>query len=478
MLVPRHRLLRLAADRKGAIAIMMALAAVVLLGFVGLGVDVGMWETAKRDMQGAADQAAFSAAIAADNGGSWQVNARGVTAQMGFAGGTDKSLVTGSWSHNSFSGTTNCWPNATSRVTVCANNPPPYPDRYYSNSTALEVTVTQPQQTFLSRVFLTNVTASARAVALEKIQGGFCILVLKDVNNALTVAGNTDIETVNCNIQDNSTQPQAANWSGGATINTKYVSIVGGYNSNGNTTLCGGVNLNCILSPSKSIADPFAPNGINPVTYSTADYSSFLCNGTTAYTNSINGTVTLDPSLHGGTLVFCGSGNNNLTINGRAVVTMMPGIYVFDKGTFNIAGGAQVTGTGVHIFLTSNTTTCGKSGNWAIMTIGGSANVTLSTAQDSTPLSGILIYDDRCAPYNQQNGNNLGGGTGQILSGTLYFPTTAVAYTGGSSGGLVTSTCTQIVAATLNVSGGSGFSDKKCTDITAVINDNAPQLAE
>ena len=57
-------LCRLANDRRGSIAVTVALAMTVLIGFAGAGVDFAMWETAKRDLQGAADQAAYSAAVA------------------------------------------------------------------------------------------------------------------------------------------------------------------------------------------------------------------------------------------------------------------------------------------------------------------------------------------------------------------------------------------------------------------------------
>jgi Flp pilus assembly protein TadG len=440
----RSRPLRLAADRNGAIAVMMALAAVVLLGVAGLAVDVASWETAKRAMQGAADHAAYSGAIAAGAGGATTVNAQGVAAHMGFVGSQ-----------------TNCSKNGQTGVTVCVNSPPAQ-GLYKGNQVALEVVITQPQKTFLSHHFLASVTASARAVALEKIQGDFCILALKNVANAFQVTGTTTLDTANCNIQDNSAQVQAASWSGSATINTKFLSIVGGYTANG--TSANNV-LGTIIQPSKSVADPFA-------TLAAPSYSG--CNGTSKYGKNITGTVTLSPPVgppsDAQPLVFC----NGLTINAGAKVTMQAGDYVFDRGGLTISGGATVSGAGVHIFLTSST-----GGNWATITINGSSTVNLTTDENG-PLAGILIYADRRAPYSSsaQNTNNLTGGGGQVLTGTLYFPTTAVTFNGGTSGSTVTSQCTQIVAATITMAGSSGFQDLDCTGITAVINDAAPMLAE
>src|SRR3954470_2947295 len=48
--------------RKGAIAVVTAVALPLLLGFTALGVEVGHWYLVQRQMQGAADAAAISAA--------------------------------------------------------------------------------------------------------------------------------------------------------------------------------------------------------------------------------------------------------------------------------------------------------------------------------------------------------------------------------------------------------------------------------
>src|SRR5688500_1838911 len=65
-------------DRSGATAITMAVMSTVLLGFAGAGIDIAMWETTKRHMQGAADQAAYSASITANLGSSGSSCATGV----------------------------------------------------------------------------------------------------------------------------------------------------------------------------------------------------------------------------------------------------------------------------------------------------------------------------------------------------------------------------------------------------------------
>ncbi len=67
---------RLGRDRKGAVAVLTALTLTSLLGFAGLGTDATLWYVAKRNMQGAVDVAAYSAATAEVSG----ANSTGFTA--------------------------------------------------------------------------------------------------------------------------------------------------------------------------------------------------------------------------------------------------------------------------------------------------------------------------------------------------------------------------------------------------------------
>jgi uncharacterized membrane protein len=55
-------------DERGAVGIVAALAAPVLVGIVALGVEVGLWYAVKREAQTAADSAAIAAARAVASG--------------------------------------------------------------------------------------------------------------------------------------------------------------------------------------------------------------------------------------------------------------------------------------------------------------------------------------------------------------------------------------------------------------------------
>ena len=72
------------------------LAITVILGFAGLAVDVANREVTQRSVQGAADQAAYSAVVANEAGGgaSPTTQAKGVTASFGFVDGTNNTTFT------------------------------------------------------------------------------------------------------------------------------------------------------------------------------------------------------------------------------------------------------------------------------------------------------------------------------------------------------------------------------------------------
>ena len=54
---------RFVRDRRGAVALAVAVLLPVLIGFAGLGIEVGMWFWIQRQNQSAADAAAISAAL-------------------------------------------------------------------------------------------------------------------------------------------------------------------------------------------------------------------------------------------------------------------------------------------------------------------------------------------------------------------------------------------------------------------------------
>jgi Flp pilus assembly protein TadG len=407
---------RLCRDRSGATAIMMATMSTVLLGFAGAGIDIAMWETNKRHMQGAADQAAYSAAIAANVGsggsscatgvavGRACIGAKGITAQMGFVDGQNG-------------------------VTVEVNNPPTQ-GNYTTNNSAWEVRISKPQQMWLANLFLSSQpTATARAVAMQS--GSLvCMLILDPTANAaVNLSGNPNITTPNCSIQVNSNSSTAVSSNGNGSISSNAVRIVGaspGYNFTGSAHMYAPVTTGVSV-----MADPYASRTI-------PSYTLLPCTPVPSIPS--HGIVPLVPGR------YC----SNINV-GSATLSLTPGIYYMDRATLSTNNGTIncptcVAGvSGVTLIFTSST-----GSNWPTPTFSGNAVVDL-VAPATGPTAGMVFFQDRNTPSTVTV--DLGGGAGQKFTGALYFPSVGLRY-GGNSG---TQYCAQLIAKTVEFRGDSSF---------------------
>ena len=406
---------RLQRDRSGATAITMAVMSTVLLGFAGAGIDIAMWETTKRHMQGAADQAAYSAAITANLGsagascatgvavGRACISGKGITAQMGFVDGQNG-------------------------VTVSVNNPPTQ-GNYTTNNTAWEVIISQPQQMHLANLFLSSQpVATARAVAMQS-GSNVCMLILDPTaNQALDIQGNPNISTPNCSIQVNSNHAHAVHAGGSASISADSVRVVGGVDLGGSAQIYGPVT-----TGASALSDPYASRTI-------PSYTLLPCLPVPSI--SSHATVTLAPTP----ARYCA----DIGV-GSATLNLLPGIYYFDRASLSTNNGTIQCPTcaagvsGVTLIFTSST-----GSNYKSMDFSGNATINL-IAPPAGPTAGMVIFQDRNTPTSVTA--NLGGGSGQKFTGALYFPSTGLNYGGNSS----TQTCAQLIALTVDFQGNSSF---------------------
>lgn len=379
---------RLVADRSGASAVMTGLSLAVVLGFAGLGVDLGVGYHARRSAQSAADSAAFSGAAAllagtADVDG----QARAVAASYGLAHGQNGVVVT--------------------------VNDPPASGPFANDPKAVEVIVERPLARFFSQLFVGGPSVvRARAVAKAGTAGDACVIALHETASASALeTGTADVNLVGCSLFANSNSATAFELKGSASVRADSVGIVGGYSVSNNSTL---TTKNGVRTGERPIEDPYKdvqpqqPSGCSP--------------------NSL-GTGTYTPRT------FC----NGVTINSGAVVTFEPGVYVVDRGLFRVNGGATLKGEGVTIVLTSST-----GSDYAQLHINGDSTVSLS-APTSGPYAGLVFYQDRRAAAGGDNIFN--GGATQSIRGAIYFPNQTVTFTGGSS--TSADGCTQILASKL-----------------------------
>jgi hypothetical protein len=259
----------------------IALTFSALVGFGALGAEVAEWYSIRRTMQGAADSAAFSAALARWNGAStaaFTSEATSVTANYGFVDGTNNATVT-------------------------VNNPP-LSGNYTTDSNAVEVIVSRPQPLQLARMFLSGPpTLTARAVATMNPLGSSCVLALdrSDITD-MTDNGNTVLNLNSCNLQVNSPSNSALQLKGQATINAAGAYISGNYTTSGQASLN---TTNGISTGAPPANDPYADVSIP--SYSGCDQQNY----------SLSGNKSASFSAGSSPMVFCGG----LSITGQALTS-------------------------------------------------------------------------------------------------------------------------------------------------------------
>ena len=380
-------------DQRGTIAVMTGLCAAALAGFTALAIDVASWQVAQRSMQGAADTAAYSAAIAYSSSGgtSYIAQAKGITASQGFVDGQNGATV--------------------------AVNQPPTSGSYTSDTTAIEVVIQQPRPRLFSGLFLSsNPVVSARAVAT--VSSPACMLALSaTASQAVEFNGSLSFISPGCDVVSNSDASNAINMVGSSTVTMPCLVAVGGIQ------VTSGLTLTACSSPiserrrsrrplSASVPQP-TPSGpcLSPVTS--------------------GNTSTFSPGT------YC----SGIKLTGSASATFQPGVYYIEGGNFAISGSATATGTGVTFFIASPSS----------VSLTGSQSATF-TAPTSGIYSGIAFFGDRAG--SPSSNNTFTGGSALTITGAIYFPTQSVKYSGGSASA---SNCTQLIADTIKVSGSAYF---------------------
>jgi Flp pilus assembly protein TadG len=389
----RRTILRFAGDQSGNYAIIGALLSPVLIGAAGLAVEGGLWVNQHQTMQGAADSAALSAAAQYGLNVNANLNdqAASVIATYGYV--------------------------ANGEITTITVNRPARSGNYTSNQKSVEVLITHKQDRLLSSIYNSQpVTITGRAVALPGSNGTGCVLSLNaTASGGISSKGNSAVGLTQCSIYDNSSNTSALVNGGTASISAESVNVVGDISGGSGITTTNGINKG--VSP---LSDPYA--NVAMPTVGACDYNN----------KTYKTTVTIDPG------VYC----NGIQLNAGAVVTMNPGVYIIDRGTLQIAGGATLQGTGVTIFFTSST-----GANYADATINGGATVAI-TAPTTGPLAGIAMFGDRNMPVGTTFKFN--GGTNQVLGGAVYIPHGSIEYAGGATNNVH---CTQLIGDTISFVG-------------------------
>jgi Flp pilus assembly protein TadG len=366
-------------SQAGAVAVYVGLTIPLFVGAGGLAVDVTGWYRAKRNIQSAADAAAYAAALN--------------LAQQGLLQTPDQTALQAAAN------------DAAARNGVSAPvqlNP--------LDSRTIEVVATEPAPLFFTSAFLDSTPSiTARAVARAVVSDA-CIWALHpSAKAAFEIAGSAQVN-LDCGVVVNSTDPEAAlEQTGSSCLSATSVSVRGDYAGN------------CVTPPPEvhtpDYGDPLSH--LQPPAYGSCDFPNKVTVDS-AYTNQQGGGPV---SLPNG--VYCGG----LEIKANQTVIFQPGLYVLKGGQFYIAGNAHVSNAedssgGVTFYLT------GSGSNYATLRFESGADIAL-TPMTVPPLEHVLFYQDPNAPAN--GSNKIAGGVSMDLTGILYFPNQHIEFTGGSS---------------------------------------------
>ena len=390
-----HDRVRNSRGRKGFVLVTLMVSLVVLLAFLGLSVDVGYMEYQKTRMQTAADAAAL--------GGVQEIKLAGSATAVA-AAKTDAAL--------------NGFTDGRNSASVSVANPPSS-GYYTSDSTAVEVMISQSVSTYFMRlVGSPTITVRARAVA-RRGAGTNCLYALEPTaSGAFSASGGINVQ-VGCGVVVNSSSGTAMSVSGGATVAATSFGVVGDYSISGGSMVT--------PTPIAHVASETDPLSYVPApTVGSCDHTNYSVSG--------GATAVANPG------VYC----KGISISGGSRLTFNPGTYILKGGGFSVSGGSTATGAGVTFY---NTAAAGNP--YAPISISGGTTISLS-APTTGPLAAMLFFQDRSIV--SASANSISGGASTVLNGALYFSTSPVTYSGGTAG-----TYTIIVARNVSFSGGSAL---------------------
>ena len=432
-------------------AVATAILLPVLIGFAGLGIEVGLWFAVQRQNQSAADAAAISAALEY----AAQIQ-RGVATDT--AAATAAATTTANcnlFSTSSSSSKAVCpLPSSASNTitlypcygfTVGVSNSCNTSNSNGTSPNAVQVVLTQPLNTvfanFVTAIWgpsVNTVNVTTTAIAAFSQTNPTCLLAGDTVlvNNATLSNSNPD-----CWV--------AANSSSGSALTCNNCTITGP------TTVVGG----------DAVSNGGQLNGSPNRTYASAIANLYAATLTHAFLTSGMPKRACTPPPSAATTYTYPYGNciiaNGLSFAGT--INLLPGTYWVTDGSLMLAGALKCPtcssgGAGVTIIFTTLNGSAGTIGTLQVPT-GGSLAITLN-APSTEPFAGLLMVQDTVpgAPYLSPIGTI--GNAGSTLSGLIYFPSTSLSFAGNTA--TDPSNCLVTVASSLSLTGTIGLNDSGC----------------
>jgi hypothetical protein len=343
----------------------------VLMGLLGLGIDVGYLRHMRTKMQQAADAAALAGA---------------------------SELLYGDWvAAADTDATSNGFTNGSNGTTITVNNPPLY-GGYAGNAEAVEVIIQQAQPTFFMSVLgFTKVNVAARAVAALGSAPGCIYGLSSSASGAIENTGGT--VTAACSIDDDSDSGSGLRNAG--TISAKSIGVVGNYSGGGTFT----------PTPVTGI-----PPATDPLVYLQNEEPAVgPCNYNNYSIKSRGGSYILSPG------VYCGG--IKITVSGPVTLTFQAGTYILTGSVgLVITGSGNVTGGGSNV-------TFYNTGTGSIDITASATNFALSAPTSGT-YAGILIFQNLS---DTSAATITASSSGEALTGALYLPDAPLTITTSST---------------------------------------------
>ena len=434
---------RIRARSRGQAILLVTLSIPVMLGLLGLVVDVGWMYWRKEACLTAAQAGAFAAAMTASKS-TTSYPATCNTSSALWCSATPVSCDASPTNPPVNNFQTACLyakangfspGNSGQVVKVAANNGSTTDAPNVSPSYYITVTVAEKiPLTFLAtlgRGYFGVASASATAGVVSTVAGG-CVYVLDpSAKDALNASNNAQIQP-NCGVYVNSTNSEAALAVGSASVTTSGtpqppIQVVGGYAYNNN-----GSFHPTPVSGSTAVSDPLGSLDI-PWTNCTGSGCATTncqytgCSGSATHCDHTSFGVTSGswsaPYTHISPGIYCGG----ISISNGNSAIFDSGMYVINGGSVSIMSGSGNTGSNVVFYFTGTNATMGG------LSIANGAMATF-TAPTTGDLADVLVYGDRSLTSpTTQVGINIQGGTTANLTGILYMPNSEVDFGNGTS---------------------------------------------
>ena len=428
---------RLLKDRRGnALAIACACMPLVI-GAAGLATDTIEWTLWKRQLQRAADSAAFAGVYD-------RASASGATTNTSTAVCRDLSVNLHTWMN--LLATSPCSGTAGSYTTLSY----PADTAYVTNQVA--VTLKVQQRLPFSSMFMSAppvITASATAGSVTA-GGNPCALALNKSGTAIDNSGNATINAPTCIFYSDSASSNSAAAGGSSVVTAKAIAGVGGIASSNNWVV------NQYLPYSPSLPDPLASITPDPSDMHCA-VSSSVRQGVTTYTpqalsDGMDITTLRDASGNQANCFTSLSVGSNRTLT---IPDSYTGHIYINGGDVNLQGAFSCAACTI-VLTNSSTATDAPIGTWST-----NAQATNNiTAPTSGTYKGIAVYQDRRATGNI---DRINGGSGNVISGVVYFPKDTLWINGT---GTATSLCSMFVANNIKFNGTSSIAISSANDVS------------